>query len=341
VVEAHHGAPVAASLEIAPLAHRLAGRLAVRVEGVLLGGGEGLASALGAHGVAAVHLLAETPDEGGDLAGTVDAVSALAGRARPAVILFAATRLGSELAARVAARLGAGLMPQCERLEVEPDGTLRGERRVYAGRATAAVVCRPAPAIATVAAGAAADLPPAPSNARPEVWPLAVGAARRARLEVERVWRPGPWEMDLGEAEVIVAGGRGLATAEDFAMLADLAEVLGGAVAASRPVVDARVVPYDRQVGLSGRTVTPRLYIACAISGGPHHVIGMRGAETVVAINEDRHAPIFDLADLAITADARRVVPAVTARLREMAAGEQVVAAGQAADAFTQGQPAC
>jgi electron transfer flavoprotein alpha subunit len=128
--------------------------------------------------------------------------------------------------------------------------------------------------------------------------------------------------MELAEADVIVAGGRGVGSREGFELLVELASLLGGAVAASRVAVDAGWVPHHRQVGQSGRTVAPSLYIACGISGASHHTVGMRDAKTVVAINTDRTAPIFDLADLAIVGDVHEVLCPMVDRLRETRAKE-------------------
>ncbi|MFQ5382308.1 MAG: electron transfer flavoprotein subunit alpha/FixB family protein, partial [Dehalococcoidia bacterium] len=127
---------------------------------------------------------------------------------------------------------------------------------------------------------------------------------------------PGPWEMDIGEAEVVVAGGKGVATKEAFGLLAELAGLLGGAVGASRPVVDVGLVPPSRQVGLSGRTITPRLYIACGISGSPHHLVGMRGSGSVISINSDPHAPIHALSDVRLVGDAAVLLPRLIEQVR-------------------------
>ncbi|MEE9279636.1 MAG: electron transfer flavoprotein subunit alpha/FixB family protein [Myxococcota bacterium] len=318
VVEEHQGTLASASLELMPEARRLAGRLGSRLEAILLGGRPAQAPMLGAHGVSTVHLLEGGARREVDPAETVDDLARLAADASPALILYAATRPGRELAARTAARLGAGLMSDCARIDVDVDGCLRGQRPVYAGRATATVVCAsPGPAMATATPGALSMRAATMPAAAPEVRRVTRGETQPARLRVEGFWRPGPWEMDLGEAEVVVSGGRGVADEESFRLLAELAKLLGGAVAASRPVVDAGIAPYHRQVGLSGRTVAPRLYIACGISGAPHHTIGMRSAEAVIAINPDPYAPIFDLADLGIVAEVGEVVPPVVARLRE------------------------
>jgi electron transfer flavoprotein alpha subunit len=329
LVEQHRGTASSASLELFPEAQRLARSLGARVEAVFVGTEDALCSSLGHLGSlgAAVVRLIETVDvDGGDLEPAAECLGRLVLRDRPSLVLCPATRRGRELAAMGAARAGAGLMPDCTRIDVV-DGAIRAQRPAYGGRLSA-TVASPAgePAFATVAAGALAVKAPVDAgHVTPEV--RRTRPDTPARFSVESSWQPGPWETDLGEAEVIVAGGRGVATQDGFAMLTALAQVLGAALGASRPVVDAGVVSYDRQVGLSGRTVRPRLYIACGISGAPHHLQGMRESEAVIAINQDRHAPIFGLADVGIVGDAHQVVPAMTERLRALAG------AGRPADA--------
>jgi electron transfer flavoprotein alpha subunit len=135
-----------------------------------------------------------------------------------------------------------------------------------------------------------------------------------------------PWDMDLAEADVVVAGGRGVGGPAGFDMLATLAGLLGGTVAGSRVAVDNGWLPYARQVGLTGKTVSPALYIACGISGAIHHTLGMRGSSHVIAINTDRDAPVFKLASVSVVADFRDVVPGLIERLR--AAAEAPLLAG-------------
>lgn len=307
----------------------------------LVGRACGLASELGVPVLAA--LVGGAEDDAGQIKGPADAVvipvsashaadhgpvvATLAGMVRDAgclAVLAPGTRAGNEIAARLAARLGAGFAAGCRSLEIDADGAICAERDVYAGRATATVAfAGGSPVIATVVPGLAYSGPRGPSGAgvTPAVRVFDIPLGATPAVEVERTWHPGPWEMQLSEAEVVVAGGRGVCSPEDFELLAELAGLLGGAVAASRPVVDAGLLPVSRQVGLSGQTVAPRLYIAVGISGSPHHVIGMRGAGSVVAINRDPHAPIFERADVRLVGDAREILADLISRLR--AAGQR------------------
>lgn len=138
----------------------------------------------------------------------------------------------------------------------------------------------------------------------------------QAMFELLRESRLGPRELDLLDADVVVAGGRGMGGPQGFAMLEELAGVLGGTVGASRVAVDAGWAPYARQVGLTGKTVSPRLYIACGISGAPHHVLGMRDSSLIVAINSDPQAPIFKIAHVSVVGDVQRIVPDLLEGLR-------------------------
>jgi electron transfer flavoprotein alpha subunit len=253
---------------------------------------------------------------------------------QPAVVLWAATGSARELAPRVAARLGTGLAADCLDVSVAADGVLRLSRAAYGGRASCTVVCPQARPLMATLQQRPATVPGAAAAREPEVTRVETEPdASVSRTVVTGFFQEEPSTMDLAEADVIVAGGRGVGGREGFRLLVELASLLGGAVAASRPVVDAGWVPPHRQVGQSGRTVAPSLYIACGISGAPHHLVGMRESKTVVAINTDRNAPVFGLADLGIVGDLHDVLPPVVARLRETGARASPSSEG-ALDAF-------
>jgi electron transfer flavoprotein alpha subunit len=238
----------------------------------------------------------------------------------PRIILFPSDRTMRVLAARLAARLGSGLASECTKLDVDGDGYLLVNRPVYAGRLSARVVCRSVPQIATFQPGYGKHTA-TPCEAEVVRLPVSMIVALRSTVEAEV--RDPPSEMDLASADVIVAGGRGVGGPDGFAMLERLAQKLGGALAASRAAVDAGWVPAHRQVGLSGKTVAPRLYIACGISGATHHVVGMKDAKSVIAINSDKSAPIFKIADVAILGDVHEVIPVVLERLDAAREGEE------------------
>jgi len=231
-------------------------------------------------------------------------------RGKPRAILAAAGSSGLELMPRLAARLRSGYLGSVVDLRWEGD-RLAARRPVYGGRAYEEVACVQTPALVTVRPGAlsvtgegepletvAVDAPPVPG-------PAVVGQQATAATG-----------QDVSEAARVVAGGRGLGEPENFKLIEELADALGAAVGASRAVVDAGWRPHDEQVGKSGKTVCPELYIACGISGAIHHVLGMNTAKVVVAINNDPDALIFQNADFGLVGDALQVLPALTQALK-------------------------
>lgn len=316
LAEAEAGALTEATLGLAALARELAQRLGRGTAAVLLG--EGSAPLARQVPADAVYLLRNVP-AGTPPAGQAAALAQIIARERPEAFLLVASHLGEELAPRLAARLGTGLAPRCIRLQVESDGVLLMLRPAYGGRASCTVICPTArPQMATLCpealAGRRAQGAPAEVIAVDAALPADEGA-----VAVEGVGWPEPEALDPGEAEVVVAGGRGMGRSEAFRLLWELAACLGGTVAASRPAVDAGWAPRDRQVGSSGRVIAPRLYIACGISGASQHLVGIRGAGTVVAINRDAVAPIFSLAELALVADVHELLPPLVRELKGMA----------------------
>jgi electron transfer flavoprotein alpha subunit len=308
------------TLELLGQARDLADRLGLSAAAVLLGDDVcGLASLLGHCGADTVYL-GESPLLG---AYNPDAYTPLLAdlirRQRPSIVLWGATDQGRDLVPRVAARLGTGLASNCTRVDLSEDGLLVMTRPVYGGKASCNVVCRQArPQMATLQPGAVPAKRPDP-NHQAQVIAVDVSlSAQSLRLRLEEVVKIPPAALDVTEAEVIVAGGRGVGSAEGFHLVEQLAHLMGAAVAASRPAVDAGWAPYERQVGLSGKTVAPCLYVACGISGVNHHVVGMRDSRVVVAIDRDPQAPIFQIADLKIVGDLHQVLPSLIERLRRL-----------------------
>ncbi len=310
IAEARRGELSTSTLGLAAAAQQLAERLGTPTAALLLGGDAALAGRTPAD---TVYLY---PRPAACAAAQVDAIAALVRRQRPDILLAAASPFAQEIAARLAARLGTGLASGCLRLDLNSDGILLMVRPAYGGRASCTVVCATArPQMATLIPDCLA--PTAAAGGPAEVVAVDIEpASGPTPLLVERVFRPVPDSLDVGEAEVVVAGGRGVGGPEGFRLLTELASLLGGTVAASRPAVDAGWAPYDRQVGASGKLVAPRLYIACGISGAGQHLVGMRGSRLVVAVNQDPYAPILSLADLSLVGDLHQVLPAVLAALR-------------------------
>jgi electron transfer flavoprotein alpha subunit len=241
-------------------------------------------------------------------------VSRLAGERNPSVFLAGASTRGRDLAAWVAADLDAGLVADGIALNVE-DGTVKVTRPVYAGKLLANVYITGGLQVITLRGRAFAPAEPGNGSGEAEWVPPAVDAAD---LSTEVVgFESSEGTVSLTDATIIVSGGRGVGGPEGFAPVQELADVLGGALGASRAAVDAGWIPYDHQVGQTGKTVSPDLYIACGISGAIQHQAGMRTAKVIVAINKDSEAPIFKLASYGIVGDLFKVVPALSAEFRK------------------------
>jgi electron transfer flavoprotein alpha subunit len=250
-------------------------------------------------------------------------VCTLVEKYRPEVILMGATGLGRDLAGVVATRLATGLTADCTGLSIDDKGNLLQTRPAFGGNIMATIVCdKFRPQMSTVRPHVMA-MPPFDATAQGEILreslPLTEEAVKVKVLKILMDGGAGS-EVDISGADFIVSGGRGMMGKENFAMLQDLAEVLGGVVGASRSAVDAGWMPPDRQVGQTGKTVRPKVYIACGISGAIQHLVGMQDSDVVIAINRDPEAPIFQVASYGIVGDLFTVIPALTRKLRALKA---------------------
>jgi electron transfer flavoprotein alpha subunit len=282
---------------------------------VLCGSGVGvLAEAVGAHGAKTVYV-ADDPALADPLPQPrVDMLAQLVAEKGLDTVLFGASVLTSDVAAALAARLEGGLNWDLVDLRLDGD-RLVGTRPALQDSVYVDVGWKTKPQIALVRSG---TLEPREvgGSASVEHVAVAVDDWSRAATMVEQAHTEseGP---SIEEAEIIVAGGRGLGKPENFSLVEDLAKALGGAVAATRAVVDAGWYPYATQVGQTGKSVSPKLYIACGISGAIQHKVGMQGSGTIVAINKDRNAPIFDFCDLGVVGDLHEIVPKLTQLVRD------------------------
>ena len=249
----------------------------------------------------------------------LSAMQTLAAETNPGIILISRNNEGRELAPRLAFRLGVGLAQDCLEVSADPaTGRLLANRPVYGGSAVAVVSCSQTPQIAAIRPKTYEPLDADVSRTGQTVaFPVEIdpSAAKTRVIEVVREEAEG---IKLEDARIVVSGGRGLGGPEPFAHLEELANLLGGAVGASRAAVDSGWVPANYQVGLTGKTITPDLYITIAISGASQHMAGCSGSKAIVAINKDADANIFKDARYGIVGDWERVLPALTETVREL-----------------------
>jgi electron transfer flavoprotein alpha subunit len=304
------------AFEVTRAARTLADQLSGEVVALVIGEStQSIAGVLGGHGAHRVIAVDHPKLKLYSTTAYAKIVADIAKKEQASVVLSAATATGKDCAPRVAVKLDGGLAADCTALKVSA-GEIVATRPMYAGKALADVKITSANKVFTI---------------RPNVFP--VGTEQGGPAKVESVDIPltdadfgafvkevtqSSGKVDVAEADIIVTGGRGLKGPENFKMIEDLASALGGAVGASRAVVDAGWRPHDEQVGQTGKTVSPSLYIAVAVSGAIQHLAGMSSSKYIVAINKDKDAPIFQVASYGIVGDAFEVVPALTQEAKKL-----------------------
>jgi len=304
-------------LELVGAARTLAGPLGLEVSAALLGHGGRLADAVGdlhAYGVGRVYRCDSPALTPGQSEAVLAAVDPLVSREQPEVVFVSADTVGREVAPRLAYRLRAALATEVMSLAIDGRAIL-ARRQVYAGRAIATLAITSRPAVISVKPRAL-DVPErSPAAGTVEDVPVSLDAAS-LRTQVREIHSERA-EVSLDDAAVVVGGGRGIGGPEGFKLLGELAGLLGGAVGASRPPADEGWVPITWQIGQTGKSIRPNLYVAVGISGAAQHVAGVSGARTIVAINKDPEAPIFSLAHFGLVGDFRQIVPALIARIKD------------------------
>jgi len=319
-VECRHGEVAEVSFELLGIGRKLADDRGCALSAVLLGHGvEDICQRLIAQGADTVYLVdrPELADYREDVYGRV--LEHLISEHKPEVVLAGATAIGRSVIPQVATILGAGLTADCTELAIrKEDGMLLQTRPAFGGNIMATIECpRSRPQMATVRPKVMAQLEPDASRTGDVVRVDIDDQLCASDIEiVESVADPQD-QVNIQEFEILVAGGRGLEGEEGFALIRELADELGGGLAASRAAVDSGWIGYPHQVGQTGKTVCPKLYIACGISGAIQHTIGMQSAETVVAINRDSEAPIFDVATYGLVGDLFEILPVLTEKIRE------------------------
>jgi electron transfer flavoprotein alpha subunit len=303
------------ALEALGAARMVAERTGADVHAVLIGAGTSApAATLAAHGAAVAHAIDAPAFATYSSEAYTQALAKLAREIDAAVVLFADSSFGKDLAPAVAVRLDAALATDVIAIDVQPDGYLKVVHPIYTGKVNAEYQMQ------TKSVQVVSVRPnvfkPAPAGGNGRVETHAWNVERPPRAVVKEVVATSGGKIELGEADIIVSGGRSLKSAENFAIIEQLAAVLGAAVGASRAAVDAGYQPHSRQVGQTGKVVNPSLYVACGISGAIQHLVGMRTSKVIVAINKDPSAPIFQNADYGVVGDLFEVVPALTQELR-------------------------
>jgi electron transfer flavoprotein alpha subunit len=305
------------SLEAIAAAQELGAQLSQPISAAVLGSGVNtLAQEIAAYDLAQVSYVSHdklstyTPDA------YTAAMEQLVRQSDPQFVIMPHTYLVRDYAPKLAARFGKSLISDCVRAKVE-NGSVTFTRRIFLGKIDADVVSDgEAPIFATFQSGAyRGDQAAKGSGATVETVTVDIG---EIRMTPEAPFQEVKQAVDLSKADVIVAIGRGIKSKDNIALAEKLAEALGGDLAASRPICDAEWLPIDRQIGSSGQTVAPRLYVALGISGAIQHLVGMKNSGTIVAINKDPEAPIFDIADYGIVGDLFEAVPVLTEEIKKL-----------------------
>ena len=323
VVEQVDGVVQKVGIELIGIASKLAADLGQEVVAVLLGKEvKGLAENLIHHGANKVICVEDPILEHYATEPYTKALNAIVEAKKPEIVLYGATSIGRDLAPRVSARVHTGLTADCTKLEIDPETKLLlMTRPAFGGNIMATIVCKEfRPQMATVRPGVMQALPTDTSRTgEVEVFQVDFTDADM-NIKIREVIKEKHAKVDITEAKVLVSGGRGIGSPEYFDVLKELADELGGLVTSSRANVDAGWIGRERQVGQTGKTVRPDLYMACGISGAIQHLAGMEDSEFIVAINKDAQAPIFDVADLGVVGDLHKIMPILIDKVRALKA---------------------
>ena len=312
------------SLELLGEGKRLANELGVKLTAVLLGNNVNhLATILGEHGADEV-LVAESPElEHYTTDAYTKVICDLVNERKPGILFVGATFIGRDLGPRIAARLNTGLTADCTSIDVDVEnGDLFATRPAFGGNLMATIACpQHRPQMATVRPGVFEKVNTDGANCKIEKVTVSLSDSD-VRTKVLETIKTAKDIVDISEAKIIVAGGRGVGSKENFDLVKELAEALGGVVAGSRAAVEKGWIENPNQVGQTGKTVKPTIYVACGISGAIQHVAGMQDSEVIIAINKDETAPIMQVADYGIVGDIKKVIPELIAQVKAIKEAE-------------------
>jgi electron transfer flavoprotein alpha subunit len=317
--EQRNGKVVPVAYELLGEGRRLADSLETELAAVLMGTGlDGEARALIAAGADKVYLYEDALLNEFHEDAYADALSELVNKHKPEIILAGATSIGRAFVPLVATRVRTGLTADCTMLDVDLEKrNLLQTRPAFGGNIMATIVCPGyRPQMATVRPGVMKRL--AADNSRTgEIIKSGPATPMTSKTRLLEVIEEAGHKINISEAEVIVAGGRGMGSEKGFALLKELADALGGVLGASRAAVDAGWIHYPHQIGQTGRTVSPRIYFACGISGAIQHLAGMQSSDVIIAINKDKDAPIFSVADYGIVGDVFEIIPMLIQKVKQ------------------------
>jgi len=306
------------SLEVLSEAKRRGEELGMKTEAALVGHGvDSLASEAFRYGASKVYILENSLLSQYSPSGYTQALLSLAEEVKPEAILFAATSMGRDLAPRLAAKLGVSLASDCTQAAVK-DGKLVVVRPLYAGKAFASFTFKSTPQMATLRPNVFPLVDPSDSQGETIKKEVVIPESQVKDRVVEVVKAEGA-ELDVTEADIIVSGGRGMKGSENFDLLRELTAILPhSALGASRSAVDAEWIDHQHQVGQTGKTVSPNIYMAFGISGAIQHLAGMSSSKYIIAVNKDPEAPIFKVADFGIVGDLFQVIPSLKEELKKV-----------------------
>lgn len=313
ILEQREGLLKKVSFEAASTASKLAKELNLEVEAVVAGSDVNNLDDISKYGISKVVHLKNSDFANYTSSGYTEAISNYAKESNAVCLIVGNTSLGNDLAPRLAVKLNSGCVMDCVNLQVE-SGEIIATRPIYAGKAFVKVKLSSEVKVFTI---------------RPNVFKAELSDNGSASVETKEISNPNlkakvvsfkksEGKLDVAEADIIVSGGRGMKGPENFNLIESLADSLGAAVGASRAVVDAGWRPHREQVGQTGKTVSPSLYVACGISGAIQHLAGMSTSKYIVAINKDKDAPIFSVADYGIAGDVFEILPVLTEEIKKI-----------------------
>lgn len=322
--EQHAGHTQSVAFELIAEARKLAQDLKEEVSAVLLGSGDlkNQAKELIEYGADKVYVASDSHLKNYLTEPYSEVIVELINKYKPEIFLLGATTTGRDLASRIAARIRVGLTADCTALDIDPEKKIIRQTRPAFGGNIMATIISPnyRPQMSTVRPKVFKKLQKDTSR-KGEIIEVKPSVSQKSlRTKIIEIIQSTEKKVNLAEAEIIVSGGRGIGCAENFKLIQGLADAIGGAVGASRATVDAGWISQFHQVGQTGKTVSPKLYIACGISGAIQHLAGMSSSDIIIAINKDPYAPIFDVATYGIVGDVLEVVPAMTKKFKELLA---------------------